>query len=319
MRILCLHGQGTSAYIFKSQTGALVCPCFTVAGTYLAQRRGGAGGKPPGQSRSLTHTNRAPAPARLSSDPAAIRAKLPTHYAFEYVDAPFPCAPAPGVRVLYETGHFTWWREQSVAAIRDAHRWLDAYMAEHGPYDAVMGFSQGCALVGSYLLYRARERRPAPLRFRSAVFVCGGMPLGVLEDLGVSVSARAHEVNEETVRLMKERAGALSELAQNPEQIRPGVGLWDDTTGLLHDAARLPSERDVFGLDFTAMPADLRIRIPTVHVYGAKDPRWPASIQLAYFCDNRRMYDHGGGHDIPRSTEVSDTIAEMLKQLSTEI
>ncbi|KAL2023971.1 hypothetical protein VTK56DRAFT_206 [Thermocarpiscus australiensis] len=270
MRVLCLHGQGTSAYIFKSQT-------------------------------------------------AALRSKLSSKFTFDFVDAPFHCAPAPGIKVLFDTGHYTWWPKPTINAIRGAHKWVADYMDEHGPYDAVMGFSQGCSLVSSFLLYHARETPDEPLPFKAAVFICGGLPLGVLEDLGLPVSQRAHDVNEQTVKLMKERAGALTELAKNLDQIRPGVGLWDDTAGLLHDPAKMPDESDVFGLDFTAMPQDARIKIPTVHIYGAKDPRWPASMQLAYFCDNRKMYDHGGGHDIPRSTEVSNKIAQLLEQLSKDI
>jgi hypothetical protein len=31
------------------------------------------------------------------------------------------------------------------------------------------------------------------------------------------------------------------------------------------------------------------------------------------------MYDHGGGHDIPRSTKVSERIAELVEELAREI
>ena len=203
--------------------------------------------------------------------------------------------------------------------MRGAHQFLDDYLAENGPFDMLMGFSQGCSLIGSYLLYHARETPQLPLPFRAALFVCGGMPLPVLEDLGVAVSERAKAVNDLTSKLMKKRAGAIVELAENLDQIRLGVGLWDDVEGLMHDPNQMPGERDVFGLDFTAMPVDLRITIPTAHVYGAKDPRWPASLQLAYFCDDRRLFDHRGGHDIPRSTEVSVKIAEMVLDLEREI
>ncbi|KXX77136.1 Family of serine hydrolases 1 [Madurella mycetomatis] len=270
MRVLALHGQGTSAYIFKSQT-------------------------------------------------VAFRTKLPKSITFDFVDAPFHCAPAPGIRVLFDSGNYTWWPKATTNAIRCAHQWLTDYIDEHGPYDAVMGFSQGCSLIGSFLLYHCRETPDEPLPFKAAIFVCGGLPLGVLEDLGLPVSQRAHEINDETVRLLKQKAGMLTELAESKERIKPGMGLWDDTAVLLHDPDEMPDESDVFGLDFTAMPEDAKIKIPTVHIYGAKDPRWPASVQLAHFCVNRKMYDHGGGHDIPRSTEVSRRIAELVTELSQEI
>ncbi|KAK4193803.1 putative serine hydrolase [Podospora australis] len=270
MRVLGLHGQGTSAFIMKSQT-------------------------------------------------AAFRAKLPSNYTFDFVDAPFHCSPAPGIKVLFDSGHYTWWPKPTINAIRSSHLWLTDYIEAHGPYDAVICFSQGCSLVGSFLLYHYMQHPDEPLPFKAAVFICGGLPLPVLEDLGLPVSARAYEVNEATVALLKQKAGALTDLAKNLDRIKPGVGLWDDVEGLLHDPAHMPDEKDVFGLDFTKMPETARIKIPTAHIYGAKDPRWPASVQLAHFCEERVMYDHGGGHDIPRSTDVSVRIAGIFEKLAREI
>ncbi|KAL2263300.1 hypothetical protein VTK26DRAFT_7420 [Humicola hyalothermophila] len=251
---------------------------------------------------------------------AAFRSMLPKNvFTFDFADAPFPAPPAPGIQVIFDQDHFAWWPEPTVEGIRNAHRWLTSYIAQHGPFDMVMGFSQGCALVGSFLLYHAMETPEAPLPFKAAFFICGGMPLYVLEDLGLAVSEWARQINEATVRLLKQKAGALRTFAENRDQIRPGVGLWDDTSDLLHDPAVMPAEEDVFGLDFTAMPDKARIKIPTVHAYGGKDPRWPASIQLAYFCEKRRMYDHGSGHDIPRTTEAGERLAELMMQIKEDV
>lgn len=248
----------------------------------------------------------------------ALRAKLDKAYEFDFVDAPFYCEPAPGIKVLFESGHYAWWPKVTINAIRGAHKWLIDYLEENGPYDAVMGFSQGCSLIGSFLLYHYRETPDEPLPFKAAIFICGGLPLPVLDDLGLPLSQRVYEINDETVRLLKKRAGALTDLANNLDSIQPGKGLWDDTKGLLHDPDVIPDESDVFGLDFTIMPKNVFIQIPTLHIYGAKDPRWPASLQLAHFCARRKMYDHRGGHDIPRSTDVSKSIATLIEELKEE-
>ncbi|EHA47285.1 hypothetical protein MCOR27_008592 [Pyricularia oryzae] len=267
MRVLCLHGFGTSGAILKSQT-------------------------------------------------VAFRNKLDSSYSFDFVDAPFRCGAAPGVDALWlSSGNFTWWPQATPQAIRAAHLWLDDYLADNGPYDAILCFSQGCALVGSYLLYHARETPDAPLPFKSVIFICGGMPFDALEDLGIRVSQRAHDINDRTSKALKAKAAELQNLAKNPDKIVPGVGLWDNTLDLCHDPRKMPNPTDVFGLDFTTFPQDLRITIPTVHIYGGKDPKWPSSMQLAYFCNNRKMYDHQGGHDVPRSTEVSLRIAQLVRDV----
>lgn len=73
---------------------------------------------------------------------------------------------------------------------------------------------------------------------------------------------------------------------------------------------------NLFGLD-VLQPAieKLRINIPTVHIYGNKDPVYPLSRQLVQLCDPtcRRSYDHGEGHGIPRKKEVSDRITALVK------
>lgn len=276
-RILCLHGHGTSASIFKSQT-------------------------------------------------AAFRSKLPDTYTFDFVDAPFTSPGAPGITAIYKTQTYTWWPQPTPEAIRGAHRWVVDYARRHGPYDAVCCFSQGCSLAATMALYHAIQQTTEPgsiedpLPFRAAIFICGGVPLPALEDMGLEVSERAHEINQCTGALLNGTAGRLAELAANLHLIKRGVGLWDGNMGsLVHDPKQRPDRSDVFGLDFTKFPAAARITIPTVHIYGSKDPRWPAGIQLAEFCVDRKEFDHGGGHDIPRSTEVSERIAGMVIRLMERV
>lgn len=276
-RILCLHGHGTSASIFKSQT-------------------------------------------------AAFRSKLDSSYTFDFVDAPFTSAGAPGITAIYKTQTYTWWPQATPEAIRAAHRWVADYARKHGPYDAVCCFSQGCSLAATMALYHSIQQATEPgtveepLPFRAAIFICGGVPLPALEDMGLEVSNRAHEINQCTGALLNGTAGKLAEFAANLHLIKRGVGLWDGNKGsLVHDSKKRPDRSDVFGLDFTKFPVAARINLPTVHVYGSKDPRWPAGIQLAEFCDDREEFDHGGGHDIPRSTEVSERIASMVRRLMGRI
>ncbi|KAL4931413.1 serine hydrolase-domain-containing protein [Aspergillus undulatus] len=296
-KILALHGHGTSAAIFKSQT-------------------------------------------------AAFRSKLPESYTFDFLDAPFPSSPAPGIKAIYpDYPTYTWYREPTPTALREAHAWVLEYCRRHGPFDAVMGFSQGCSLLGSLALYHAYETRDRDghgryhgdgvvgngngedlnvktvedLPFRSAIFICGGIPLYALSDLGLPISDRAESINKASGALLNTTAGSLTDLAANTSKITRGVGLWDNnlsSNALLHDSTSRPDRSDVFGLDFTSFPSWAKIRMPTVHVYGAKDPRWPAGIQLAEFCDlgKRVEFDHGGGHDIPRTSEVSNRITGLLRE-----
>ena len=60
--------------------------------------------------------------------------------------------------------------ESALKAVDD----LATYVAEHGPFDAIMGFSLGAALAATLLL-RA-ESQQARLPIRCAIFLCGVLP-----------------------------------------------------------------------------------------------------------------------------------------------
>ncbi|RDW64447.1 uncharacterized protein DSM5745_09858 [Aspergillus mulundensis] len=140
--------------------------------------------------------------------------------------------------------------------------------------------------------------------------------------MGLPISSDAEEINRATGALLQNTATSLSTFASDISLIQRGVGLWDgnvSSKSLIHDPGTRPPRDDVYGLDFTAFPTWARIEIPTVHVYGAKDPRWPAGVQLAEFCVDRVEFDHGGGHDIPRGSVVSERIGGLVEGLMRRI
>ncbi|MCJ1470650.1 hypothetical protein MMC07_009296 [Pseudocyphellaria aurata] len=258
MKFLCLHGGGTSAAIFKSQT-------------------------------------------------ASFRSRLDSTFSFDFVDAPYPATPAAGIELFYPPPYYKFYHGTGVSVVRAAHNWLRELFARDGPYDGVMLFSQGCSLISSFLMYHQVETPHLPLPFKVAIFICGGIPLSVVEDLGIVVSQEARDLDARTGKQLQQRASAVATAA-------PGTDYWIDVDERLFDPSALIEPSNVFGLDFTKIKRPL-ISIPTVHIYGGKDPRFPASVQLAHFCEPtmKRTYDHGGGHDIPRTKEVSETIAELVR------
>lgn len=144
----------------------------------------------------------------------------------------------------------------------------------------------------------------------------------VLDDLGLPISSRAWNISNHTGRLLLSTAANLHAKAADPSSIEPGVSLWDEVPAedLDHDPTEAPPSSDVYGSDFSSFPEDLSIRIPTVHVYGAKDPKYVASVQSVHFCEERRRtFDHGGGHDVPRLTGVSERIAELVEWAAGEV
>lgn len=276
MKILCLHGKGTSGRIFKSQIGISRIPNRPVSTPFLIK------------------------------DTASFRLKLEESnpdFIFDFVDGPQPSTPAPDTPLFYDPPHYTFYEGTDIKGIREAHDWLKGILQRNGPYDGVLMFSQGCALVVSYMMYQQWFEPEAPPPFKFAMFICGGIPITVLKDLGVSVSKEVEELDRETKRQLREKTTA---------QVTRDRWQLTDYASMVR-RAQFNSD-DCFGLNLNKIPLELKIRIPTVHVFGRKDPRLPASIQLAGVCDPyiRKVYDHGGGHEIPRNREVSDELAQLL-------
>lgn len=198
-----------------------------------------------------------------------------------------------------------------------------------------MGFSQGCAVIASYILYRQQEKDRG-LPFKVAVFICGGLPLGVVENLGGEVGKECWEWDERSRKNLHTLAGDLPNL-------KPGMDPWalHRHNGKIIDVSQEEggsgdgggrawgpaAEKDGdnntdirYELDFSKIPPSLTIRIPTVHIYGIKDPRAKASLLLSEFCDGengrKKILGHPGGHEIPRHRIVSEEIAELVEWIA---
>ncbi|EFY92580.1 DUF341 domain protein [Metarhizium acridum CQMa 102] len=53
---------------------------------------------------------------------------------------------------------------------------LHKYLAEEGPFDGAIGFSQGAALIAMYLLQCSQDRPNQPLPFQCAIFFSASRP-----------------------------------------------------------------------------------------------------------------------------------------------
>lgn len=275
MKILCLHGKGTSGSIFRSQT------CNSPMHTPSSYK-----------SEGLKHNSTASFRARLSSQNINIH--------FDFLDGFHEDNPAAGVDLFYPPPYYSWYESDGVEPVRTACNRLNEYIAKNGPYDAALMFSQGCVLGSSMLLFHQEEAPHLPPPFKAGIFVCGGASFSVLEEMGFHVSAAARERDLASRSALMAQAGSSAVLSQGSSRWM-GMGSLDG--GL--------SDEDLRG----EISSPFRIDVPTVHVYGSKDPRYAAGVHLSGICEpaKRRVFDHGGGHEIPRNEAVSTEIAELVQ------
>jgi hypothetical protein len=210
---------------------------------------------------------------------------------FDFADAPLQCAvPSSDGPVGYK-----FFDASSIADISKAHEWLTTKLEADGPYDGVIGFSQGATLVSSYLLYDQWYGCEDDPPFRFAAFISGSISLAVLKVLGTPIPKAADRVVEET------EARRQGNLGPSPLHVS------------LARQAMFNSD-DCFGLNLNKMPPELKIRIPTVHVWGTKDPSFPTSTHLAGLCDPyiRKIHIHGSGHEVPQGIEDTQALGQLV-------
>lgn len=219
---------------------------------------------------------------------------------FVFVDGPNPSAPAPGIDLFYQPPYFSFANKNTLAATRASAAWLADHLAQAGPYDAVMGFSQGCYVASSFLLLHSVDHPDEPPPFKAAIFICGGPSLLLAEDLGFRIPAEVWERERAAREALFAQADSSAILAKGSER---WTGLGVGSGGVSEEEIR----RDLQG--------PYSIDIPTVHIYGNKDPRYTSGVMLSGLCDDdkRRVFDHEGGHEIPRSEAVSREIARLVR------
>ena len=63
-----------------------------------------------------------------------------------------------------------------------------------------------------------------------------------------------------------------------------------------------------------------RIDVPTYHIVGSTDPFIYGSISLFNVCDQDTaiLFDHGGGHNVPRDSRTVKELAMSVKRAMEE-
>ncbi|GIK06342.1 hypothetical protein Aspvir_001990 [Aspergillus viridinutans] len=293
MKILCLHGMGTSSDIFEFQTQSL---------------------------RSL----------------------LPAHFEFLFVDGDYMCQPADGVASIFPPPFLCYYPEPDKDAVERALSTLRNVVEEEGPFDGVIGYSQGASLAASYMLDCQSTHPLKPPPFQFAMLVCSSLPFS-------SSPSRSTDVTEAYAifkQRLKEQTGcqqtrddfddcwkvlgsptARSVCSDSDSECEKtaDAGLYALTPTLLPPntedipAWSEPISDGKHSRVYTWDPkvSSSRISIPSAHVYGGLDPYVHQSKELVKLCNPEFTftYDHGKGHDFPRSTYVAETMATMILRL----
>ncbi|MCJ1391332.1 hypothetical protein MMC18_004195 [Xylographa bjoerkii] len=253
MKFLCLHGKGTSAEIFEMQTGAV----FSLHAQFLV-------------AETITE---------------GFRNLLPKHFDYDFLEGEKEVPPAPLIAKVFPGPYMSYLTDYSVSSIEEQHEFIMNIVDEEGPFDGVMGFSQGASLAASILIHHQIEKPWLPPPFRVAVFLC---------------ATYAHSRNSLDGKDVTDKVPASG----LPDRRRSTDSGYSSDDNSARDSIRV----------FYADSTKARIQIPTAHLYGENDSYLHESLEIVDLCDQRLSleFKHKGGHEVPMDAVSNKKIRDII-------
>ncbi|PGH19326.1 hypothetical protein AJ80_04079 [Polytolypa hystricis UAMH7299] len=225
---------------------------------------------------------------------APITAKFEGLHEFVYVDGVIECEAADGVGSIFPGPYLCYYNLPTHSLVSAAHDFIHNIMNEDGPFDGVIGFSQGAALASSMMLQRAKEDPYAPPLFRLAIFAGASLPYNL----------------DDRERQSKYEA----EISETPASKTRNESSLDSTHGAPEPQAE---SADFEPRAFPSVPAEseepflgryhpdsemetVRITAPTLHLIGRSDQFGSQAILLTQLCGGAlTIVHHNAGHELP--------------------
>ncbi|KAL2760691.1 hypothetical protein ACRALDRAFT_1066831 [Sodiomyces alcalophilus JCM 7366] len=272
MRLLCLHGVGSSGSICESQFQPFV----------------------------------------KAADPS---------YEFVFVNGPVTSIRGPGMGGEYDGPFYSHTTGYTTGEMVEALDHLEAVMEEMGPFDGVVGFSQGAALAISYIYDQKTRHGQTPFKF--ALFfssVCAFSPnpdysKDVIERLsgrGYGLAQNGHGTNGSS-----DASSVTPEERVLWETILTVIKPLRDSQALLPDIDLEVYTRrdDVDNAPRLLLPQLMgeKIKIPTFHMHGKRDAEFMQDMSMiarGMFDDGlMRKAEHSGSHHPPnKDAEVRTAV-----------
>jgi len=210
---------------------------------------------------------------------------LPAHFDYEFVEGENEVPPAPGIAKVFPGPYLSYLADYSVGSIEEQHRFIMDIVTEEGPFDGVMGFSQGASLAASILIHHQIETPWLPPPFRVAIFLCATYPHSRNSVDGEDVTDKV----------------PMSELPGRRSSTDSGYSSDEDSA---KDSIRV----------LYANSTKARIQIPTAHLYGENDQYLHESLEVVDLCDQRLSieYKHKGGHEVPMDAVSNKKIRDII-------
>ncbi|KID75470.1 Esterase alnB [Metarhizium brunneum] len=252
---------------------------------------------------------------------------LSQNYEFVHLDGAVRRERGPGMAPYYNGPFYSYTTGYTPAEIRDTLDDLSDFIQDDGPFDGVIGFSQGASVAASYILdHQAQHPDKAP-PFGFAIFLSSVAAFSPDDLHCLPIVQRLVQQNYEAVHHFPDKISkklAVSDsvfaeyLATTFKMARKIGATMPD-----YDIAFF-KHRDPQKVPRVLHPAltTHRIQLPTVHFTGKKDdlPMMEQSRLVMGLCDPAmaRVHQHSGGHAAPSKKPDVDRLVEAIEWAVTE-
>ncbi|EPS29489.1 hypothetical protein PDE_04439 [Penicillium oxalicum 114-2] len=256
-------------------------------------------------------------PEVLKYQISGLRKAADVSWDFHYLSGQVTCSAAPGIESVFPGPFYCYTREFDPEGVGASYALLEKSIEENGPFQGVLGFSQGAATIVGYLLEQKTAYPDEPLPFQFMVICSPTTPLSSDSNYSQGIFGSLGPESESYIRSSQD-----AKIQQLPEPARTAVTAF---TSVIDVASQVTQEPRSFYLDhpMSKIPAVLhpdllqtRLSIPALHVRGANEPSAMRNCgrMIESFCDTnkQRVVEHTAGHDIPRvGSELGRIISAM--------
>jgi hypothetical protein len=278
---------------------------------------------------------------------ASFFSKISPEHTFDFIDAQFEGSAAPGIADVFPGPYFSWYQKYNPENVEKVHEYLQSVIDEDGPYDGIIGFSEGAALAASFLLSREYRTTFDPVSenlmsdFKMAVFFNSVKPYSPSEEIGSDAAEQfQQELRRHSLFLKGQTAerrkssisdAEISALAERRQSVRAqrreSIIAWKNDSMLGEKVGEAEVDNKVqshvwdslfspvFSFDPDSFPC--KIRIPTLNVIGTNDQFCEYSEELTKLCDPEQMEIArvAIGHEIARSGDGLEKVVELFEMV----
>ena len=199
------------------------------------------------------------------------------------------------IKLVYPPKYLAYYSVAYPHYVENAQDYVLGIIEEEGPFDGVMGFSQGAALAASLILEQRKTHPFDETFFKFAIFICATLSFNRDDRSGLQSWEQAKSGDKLFIGEFSGEDDAQTPLGFPPPELKDAI----------------------LGRYHPGKTPDAAVPIPTVHIIGKSDAYAMQGRLLADMCNKapKTIIEHQDDHRLPRDPKMNDQIAKSIANM----